>query len=168
MIQRSQFRKGLILGLMLTLTATVASAQRSSQESPSTSSARRGGGQASDLVILEIKKVSKGAPQGPITDQVRQVPVTIVWDAKLPLGVGLRSVRFALTTVNTDGSTTRAEQSLARNPKPLREVTLTIPMPREVFAKSYEVVLTAECVAGEKRFSRVANVSGDFSQVNDQ
>jgi hypothetical protein len=180
--------RGLVFGLVVALLSTTALAQKRGGAQGSESDARSGGAKGSERSagrgtthrdgpderstgpLLEVKRVTKGVPLKSLAE-VLQVPVNIVWLAKLRDDVELKSIRFDLTTANTDGSTTQANETLNQLDSSSGDVTITIPMRRGVFAKSYEIILVGEFTSkknGGQRFSKVFKVSGDFPNVTDK
>jgi len=107
-------------------------------------------------VLQESKRSSRVSADRPITGgkvtvegsggdrQKDNVAVDFTWSADPPAGVSIKQFDIALTTTNTDGSTT-TKRSDSKHPidGSARQATLTIPMAPGVFAKTFKVTLTA-------------------------
>ena len=109
--------------------------------------------------ILRITEVSKRDAAAKLVGKKRLVPVSVNLElAELIAEAKLKNVRLELITLNTDGSKTRVEQVVEQ----AKLVSMNLPMPEGVFAKSFTLNAVAEVLRNGKVEQIRASKSGSF------
>ena len=111
------------------------------------------------LGILRIMEVTKKDAAAKLVGKKRLVPVSVNLElAELIAEAKLKNVRLELITLNTDGSKTRVEQVVEQ----AKLVSMNLPMPEGVFAKSFTLNAVADVLRNGKKEILRANKSGSF------
>ena len=111
------------------------------------------------LGILRIMEVTKKDAAAKLVGKKRLVPVSVNLElAELIAEAKLKNVRLELITLNTDGSKTRVEQVVEQ----AKLVSMNLPMPEGVFAKSFTLNAVATILRNGKVEQIRANKSGSF------
>ncbi len=110
--------------------------------------------------ILRIHEVKKQDAAASLVGKKRLVPVSVKMElAELIDNAKLQSVRVELITLNTDGTKTRISGVFEE----IGElVSMKLPMPDGVFAKSFTLSAVADVLRNGKKEILRANKSGSF------
>ena len=110
--------------------------------------------------ILRIHEVKKQDAAAQLVGKKRLVPVSVKMElAELVDQAKLQSVRVELVTLNTDGTQTRISQVFEH----IGElVSMKLPMPDGVFAKSFTLNAVADVLRNGKKEILRASKSGNF------